>query len=287
VLNRAPASSQLPLATLPRLRLQDAAGRCRYARVVECHASTTKMSKFGFINLDARLAKLRSPSSAPLPKDQELQQRLEKLIGSEESLLETDVDGWDGIGNELPNEQLENVVNKFVNPPGGNMDEVDLLLEQITLEQELEEKHSTESTLARRLAALRSTPSATPSATSLAKPTANSIAKPTAVSIAKPTAVSIAKPTAVSIAKTTAAIKLDPPPDKISLDSFLSKQSKFKKKTSKSSDSDDVENWCCICNNDGVVRCKGCGGDAYCQICFDEGHDDDELKRHKTKLIKR
>jgi hypothetical protein len=230
------------------------------------------MSKFDFLNLDARLANLRSPSSAP--KDPELQQRLEKLIESEESLLETD-DGWDGIGNELPNEQLQNVVNKFVNYPGGDIDEVDLLLEQITLEQELEEKHSTESMLARRLSALRSTPSTT------------SLAKPSATSIAKPTATSISKPTAASIAKTTAAIKLDPPPDKISLDSFLSKQSKFKKKTSRSSDSEDVENWCCICNSDGVVRCKGCGGDAYCQICFDEGHYDDELKRHKTKLIKR
>lgn len=35
---------------------------------------------------------------------------------------------------------------------------------------------------------------------------------------------------------------------------------------------DDIESWCCICNEDGEVRCLGCEGDVYCQNCWKEGH---------------
>lgn len=35
---------------------------------------------------------------------------------------------------------------------------------------------------------------------------------------------------------------------------------------------DDIESWCCICNEDGEVRCLGCDGDIYCQQCWREGH---------------
>ncbi|KAI7194063.1 hypothetical protein KC363_g2349 [Hortaea werneckii] len=35
---------------------------------------------------------------------------------------------------------------------------------------------------------------------------------------------------------------------------------------------DDIESWCCICNEDGEVRCLGCDGDIYCQTCWREGH---------------
>lgn len=35
---------------------------------------------------------------------------------------------------------------------------------------------------------------------------------------------------------------------------------------------EEIDSWCCICNEDGEVKCLGCDGDLYCNTCWNEGH---------------
>lgn len=48
--------------------------------------------------------------------------------------------------------------------------------------------------------------------------------------------------------------------------------SKVKKRGPGGFTDDDIESWCCICNDDATVRCLGCDGDLYCTTCWKEGH---------------
>lgn len=49
---------------------------------------------------------------------------------------------------------------------------------------------------------------------------------------------------------------------------------------------EDVLLWCCICNNDAVIRCAGCDDDLYCSRCFSEGHQQFGLFDHQYTIIK-
>uniref|UniRef100_A0A182STN6 Uncharacterized protein n=1 Tax=Anopheles maculatus TaxID=74869 RepID=A0A182STN6_9DIPT len=44
--------------------------------------------------------------------------------------------------------------------------------------------------------------------------------------------------------------------------------------------------WCTICNEDAVLRCRGCDNDLYCRGCYKEFHYDEDPKEHQTVPFK-
>jgi hypothetical protein len=51
---------------------------------------------------------------------------------------------------------------------------------------------------------------------------------------------------------------------------------------------DEIDTWCIICQDDATLKCLGCEGDLYCQLCWTEGHRGEsagyEEKMHKVVL---
>lgn len=48
---------------------------------------------------------------------------------------------------------------------------------------------------------------------------------------------------------------------------------------------EEIDSWCCICNEDGEVRCLGCDNDIYCQTCWHEGHGDQPGKERGHRAV--
>ncbi|PWN42228.1 hypothetical protein IE81DRAFT_140821 [Ceraceosorus guamensis] len=64
-----------------------------------------------------------------------------------------------------------------------------------------------------------------------------------------------------------------------------SKGADIKQSKQGNEEEEDMEGWCCICNEDASLQCVGCDSDPYCSQCWAEGHgrmDRDELREHKT-----
>lgn len=61
-----------------------------------------------------------------------------------------------------------------------------------------------------------------------------------------------------------------------------------KEKEKEEEEGEEIENWCCICNEDANVKCEGCDLDPYCSNCWAEGHSNmlrEELREHRTLEI--
>uniref|UniRef100_A0A182N438 FYVE-type domain-containing protein n=1 Tax=Anopheles dirus TaxID=7168 RepID=A0A182N438_9DIPT len=51
-------------------------------------------------------------------------------------------------------------------------------------------------------------------------------------------------------------------------------------------DEEDPLPWCTICNEDAVLRCRGCDNDLYCRACYKEFHYDEDPEEHRTVPFK-
>lgn len=48
---------------------------------------------------------------------------------------------------------------------------------------------------------------------------------------------------------------------------------------------EEIDSWCCICNEDGELRCLGCDGDLYCHSCWSDGHGSGPGKEKGHKAV--
>lgn len=48
---------------------------------------------------------------------------------------------------------------------------------------------------------------------------------------------------------------------------------------------EEIDSWCCICNEDGELKCLGCEGDVYCRECWNEGHGEGEGRERGHRAV--
>ena len=48
---------------------------------------------------------------------------------------------------------------------------------------------------------------------------------------------------------------------------------------------EEMEKWCCICNNNGHCKCTDCDGDVFCNRCFKEQHGRNNIEEHEFVKI--
>jgi len=53
----------------------------------------------------------------------------------------------------------------------------------------------------------------------------------------------------------------------------------------KRQEEEEMAKWCCICNDNGHVKCKDCDDDVYCNRCFKEQHGRNNVEQHHTVQI--